>query len=909
MNQREMKKNKLLKKALGGLGVVLILIVGALLALPYIFKDDIVKMVKAEANKSVNAKIDFGDFNLSLIKSFPDFYFSIEDIKVDGVDAFQDIPLANIKEINLEVDVMSVINGESINIKRISIVEPIINTVVLANGTANYDIAKTDSTVTEELEDTTASAPFKMELQQFEIVDAIIKYDDATLPMLVNINDFDLNLNGDFTENITNLEIEGGMQQFSLDFDGIQYMNQAKILLDLVLEMNVEEAKYTFSENEITINALPLGFDGWLAMPSDAIDMDLTFKAKQTDFKDILSLIPAAFAKDLEGVETSGKLALNGFAKGTYLGENYPAFGLDLQVDDARFNYPDLPKSVEDIQIIAKVVNMDGNLDHTVVEVPKFHMELASNSFDINLTLKTPISDPFIKAGMRGKIILDNIKDIIPLEEGDEMSGEFVSDIAIEGNLSSIEKEEYENFKAVGTLNARNIHYTSDVVDYPIDLKEAEMVFSPQFVSLNKMNVKLGESDMQATGRLENFIGYALKDDQVLKGNLVLTSTYMNLNELAGMDEEEVAAAAVAEEDSSLMEVVLVPKSIDFSMKTTIGKVLYDQLVVTNINGAITLKNEKISMNQTSMNLLKGSMVMSGFYETTDSLAPSFDFDMNILNFDLQETVINFNTVEQMAPLSKYGTGAYSTNMDVKGSLDQNMEPNFESLSGQGKIKTESIAVEGYEPLTKIADLIKYDQITPLMINDANIAFQIIEGKVFIDPFINKIGNTEMTISGSNSFDQTIDYLFAFAIPREEFGGNANQAVDGLLAKAAGSGVDLSGVVEIINVDVTLKGPASNPKIGTNFKKKTGETKDALKARAQAELDAAKQKAKDELEKKKQELKNQANQELDKQKQRAKEELEKQKQKAKEEVEKQKEAAKKKLQDEAKKKLKGLFGK
>lgn len=900
------KKKKLLKKVFGGIGIFLLLLVGAIIALPFIFKDDIVKMVKDEANKSVNAKIDFGNFDLSLIKSFPDLYFSIEEIKVDGVDEFEGVQLANIKEVDLVVDIMSVIKGESINVKRIAIIEPIINTIVLANGKANYDIAKSDSTAIKEAADTTAGAPFRLELQQFEIVDANIKYDDATLPMLLNILDFDLNLKGDFTENITNLDIDGAMQQLSLDFDGIQYMNQAKILLDIVLEMNAEEAKYTFNENEIRINELPLGFDGWLAMPDDAIDMDVKFSAKKTDFKEILSLIPAAFAKDLEGVETAGKLALNGFAKGAYEGENYPAFGLDLQIENARFKYPDLPKSVEDIQIIASVKNVDGNLDHTVVEVPKFHLQMAGNPFDINLLLKTPMSDPFVKAGMKGKIILDNIKDVVPLEKGYEISGEFTANLSLEGNASTLEKEDYEHFKATGMLNAKNIKYKSDSLDYPVNLKEAEMVFSPQFVALNKMNLMLGESDFNANGRLENFIGYALKDDQVLKGSLEFTSTYINLNELAGMDEEGVAAA---EEDSSLMEVVLVPKNIDFMLATTIGKILYDKLEMENINGSIKLKDEKISMSQASMNLLKGSMVMSGFYETTDSLAPTFDFDMSILNFDLQQTVTNFAAVEQMAPVAKYGRGLYSTNMLVKGTLTKNMDPKYETLSGTGKIKTKSIAIEGYEPLTKVADLIKYDRITPLLINDANITFQIIDGKVFIEPFTNKIGNTDMTISGSNSFDQTIDYVFAFSIPREEFGGKTNQAVDGLLAKAKSSGVDLSSAIEVINVDVTLKGPAENPKLGTNFKQKAGDAKAALKAKAQAELDAAKQKAKEELEKKKQELENQAKDELEKQKQRAQEELEKQKAKAQEELEKQKEAAKKKVQEEAKKKLKGLLGK
>ena len=75
----------MIKKIFVGLLILVILIVGTLIAVPYIFKDDIVKLVKTEANKTVNAKIDFGHFDLSLIKSFPDFYFSIEGIKVDGI--------------------------------------------------------------------------------------------------------------------------------------------------------------------------------------------------------------------------------------------------------------------------------------------------------------------------------------------------------------------------------------------------------------------------------------------------------------------------------------------------------------------------------------------------------------------------------------------------------------------------------------------------------------------------------------------------------------------------------------------------------------------------------------------------------------------------------------------------------
>lgn len=438
-----------MKTVLKILGVLVVLIVAALILIPVIFKDDIVKLVKEETNNAVNAKIDFGDFDLSLIKSFPNFHFTIEDVSVIGIDEFEGVQLAAIKELNLVVDLMSVIKGETIQVKKINVIEPYIETKVLANGKANWDIAKESETVEEV--DTTAeegASSFKMDLNKVSISKGRIIYDDVTMPIHMDIADLDLDLTGDLTASITNIDAHGSVAAFNLTFDGVQYMKNVKVLLDVVMEMDIDQFKFTFKDNEIRANELPLGLDGWLAMPNESIDMDLTFNAKETDFIEILSLIPAEFAQDLEGVKTAGTLALNGYAKGSYLDSIYPAFGINMQVANGMFQFPDLPKAVEDIQIKASVESKTGEIDHTIVDISQFHLKMADNPFDFNFYLATPISDPYIRAGMKGKLVLDNIKDLIPLDNGDELTGTITSDFSLAGNLSTIEKEQYEDFKA-----------------------------------------------------------------------------------------------------------------------------------------------------------------------------------------------------------------------------------------------------------------------------------------------------------------------------------------------------------------------------------------------------------------------------------------------------------------------------
>jgi len=58
------------KKLIIIIGIV-VLILGTLAVLPFLFKDKLLVKVKATINKQVNAKVDFTDFNLSLFSQKP----------------------------------------------------------------------------------------------------------------------------------------------------------------------------------------------------------------------------------------------------------------------------------------------------------------------------------------------------------------------------------------------------------------------------------------------------------------------------------------------------------------------------------------------------------------------------------------------------------------------------------------------------------------------------------------------------------------------------------------------------------------------------------------------------------------------------------------------------------------------
>ncbi len=135
----------MLKKILIGLGSFIVLLLLAAFILPIVYKGKIEIMVKEEINKSLNAKVDFASYDLTIFSSFPNLSIELNNLSVVNQSPFEGDTLAGMKQLSLTIDIMSVIGGGQIDIESILLNQPLINLLVLKDGRANWDIAKADS--------------------------------------------------------------------------------------------------------------------------------------------------------------------------------------------------------------------------------------------------------------------------------------------------------------------------------------------------------------------------------------------------------------------------------------------------------------------------------------------------------------------------------------------------------------------------------------------------------------------------------------------------------------------------------------------------------------------------------------------------------------------------------------------
>ncbi|MFW6246042.1 MAG: AsmA family protein, partial [Tangfeifania sp.] len=305
-----------MKKTLIIIGIVVVLLIAALAAIPLFFKETLMEKTKTTINKNVNAKVEFTDLKLSLFRNFPKLTLELTDVTVTGIEEFQNDTLLIMPSLQAKTPLGSLFNREQIGIEEIILESPHVNLIVAETGNANWDIVQDTGKPTEA--EAQEESGMELQLEKIAISDADFVYDDKELKMLLKFEDIDFNVSGKMYGTSTELLAEGTVANFLLNYEDASYINQTSLETRTLLNVDYDAMDIEIKENELMINRLPLEVLGVIQMPGDSMFFDLQLKTKESGFDNFLALVPPAYESYLEGIETSGTATITGEATGYY---------------------------------------------------------------------------------------------------------------------------------------------------------------------------------------------------------------------------------------------------------------------------------------------------------------------------------------------------------------------------------------------------------------------------------------------------------------------------------------------------------------------------------------------------------------------------------------------------------------
>lgn len=785
---------KKLIKIVGGTLVVLVLL---LMILPMAFKGKIEGIVKSEGNKLLNAQFDFESLDISLLRNFPQASVSLNDFWLKGVDLFENDTLVYAGELTAAVNVMSLFGDGGFEVTKVIVDDTRLHAIVLEDGKVNWDVMKPSESKTEEVEEQSDEpSSLNISLKKLSVDDLTLIYDDRQGGMYAEVKDLDAACSGDMSSDNTTIRLKAETPSVTFKMGGVPFLSRAKVGAKMDVDADLKNMKFTLRDNSLSLNAIEAAIDGWLAMGEKSMDMDLKLNTNEIGFKEILSLIPAIYAKDFAGLKTDGVATLNAYAKGKMEGEKLPEFNVDLNVKNAMFRYPSLPAGVDGINIVANVKNPGGTADATTVVVNPFNFTLAGNPFSIMANVKTPISDLNFNAAAKGKLDLGKIKDVYPLEDMN-LNGVVDADMSVAGAMSMIDNGEYDRVQAAGNIKLSDMQL--ELKDMPkVDIKQSTFSFEPRYMELSQTRVMVGDNDITLDSRFENYLGFVFKGT-TLKGTLNVNSQKMNLNDFMGESATEETVPAVEEQSAEeqveqAMGVIRVPENIDFRMQADFKQVLFGKMNITDVKGLLIVKDSKVDMQNLSLNAMGGSVVVNGAYATPAAKNPHLNAGFTLNNIGFAQAYKELDMVRSLAPIFSSLNGDFSGSIKVDTELDEQMSPVMNTLNGSGSLSTKDLGLSDVKIINLVADIVKKPSLKETKVKNLNIDFTINNGRVTTRPFEVKLGDYVMNISGTTGLDQTIDYAGKITLP----------ASAGAVAKLG-------------TVDMTIGGTFTSPKVGIDM--------------------------------------------------------------------------------------------
>ncbi len=278
---------------------------------------------------------------------------------------------------------------------------------------------------------------------------------------------------------------------------------------------------------------------------------------------------------------------------------------------------------------------------------------------------------------------------------------------------------------------------------------------------------RIGKSDFSVNGAVVNYLGYVFGQNQAIKGIVNYNANLLDLNEF--MTDTESAST-----DTASYGVIPVPENIDFALKTKVKEIRMMDYIMTNASGDVIVRDGVANLSGLRFNMLGGTIIVDGTYNTKDMVHPKYDFGLKIENVSIREAATASSIIQSYAPIAGLVTGNFSTDFNISGELLQSMMPNLATVNGDGLVKIAQAALKDSKLVSGITSLTNLDDASEVTLKDVLMSAAIKDGRLGVKPFDVKFGSYKTSVAGSTGLDGSLDYTLKMDVPAGKLGAQYN---------------------------------------------------------------------------------------------------------------------------------------
>ena len=743
------------------LGIVLaiFLLVSGLI---FAFKDEIIQYVVSEINKNLQAKVKVEKIDLTFWATFPNISLDFEEVFIS--DAFPNREagptdtLLYTEKIRLKFNAIDVWN-EKYDVKNIRIYPGSLQLKTDSLGEVNYNIFKSseDSTTTK----------FKLELKSVELTGLNFSMKNDQSQQFYHTSIHDLQLKGAFTEEKFNLETSSSLHINQLKSGDVALLKNKKARFELNLAVNQNDKSIEIPKATLFVEEIPFQLEGKI----DTTNLYLHIFAEKLELTDVARKLTLKELESVEQLQGSGTinfdLTINEKANSTQAPSTVCSFG----IQNGSLREPTQQLKISNIYLSGKYSNV-GGASNEFLSLSNMRFQTATGPFQGALRI-TQFNAPRYVGKGKGKLDLKSIHGIFSLPYIEKITGNL--DLESEFDLLTKRHANGQNHITVNTcsanVNLRNINASLLNDTRTFSGVQGGIVINGDEAALDGIRVQIGKSDFEINGVFEDILPYLEKTGN-LKSSISLESNLIFAKDLSSSHVDAQMNAIEPEKQ------FILPDNIDGSVNLYIGNLhienhLFSQIKSQLAVGKRQLKFQGLQVENAGANVI-GSVTLTEEYPEYLLLKS----DLSSANISIKNLFQAWNNFDQSVILAENISGKAAVEMTLeapfdlrKGIIKQNIVSKIHLKITDGKLKNVSTFKTITESLktSSVRFLLKKNNINDFERKLLDLQFKTLENTLLIKngkleiPFM-LIESNALNIEtfGSHSFDNEIDYHFAF---------------------------------------------------------------------------------------------------------------------------------------------------
>ena len=730
-------QNKPLKFLLYSL-VALLLLASGLIGYLLANKNQIKKYAIDQLNAQLDAKITINNIDITLFKHFPKVSLDMHLVRVtDPTQTYKFLLQA--EHVYIGFNFYDILRKQY-SIKLIAIDSAQLNLYTNLEGKSNFNIFKQDTS-------TVANHSFLLSLKEVNLNQVNVVYTNKSNKQHYDLRVQNTLLSGDFSNTGESINCKGLVYARMVKSNQFVFAKNKLLNLDLMLAINNQTETYSFTKGFIDLDMLQLNLEGSMTNKPKSVLFDVKVGARKLDIPAMLSLLPGIVSIPTD-LNSEGELYFNGLIRGEASETSSPQISLTFGVKNGKLKKGD-GLSINQIKFSGEFSNgVAHNAKTSSLKINELQFNINEGKVMGNLFI-TDFTNPEMKIHLKGNARAQDIIAFVKNGAVKRAEGDIKFDVDFEGFLSHINKVNWIKNKASGTidLNLSNIEFDNN--KNRTELFKALLTVNGKDVEINRLDAKINQSDVKVTGVLHNLIPYLLINGEKLDAQINYQSTYMDINNFTMLGKAS---------NDTIQTGFSLPENISISANVGAGKLMYNLFIAQNVSAKVLWRGKVISLEDFTAQTMEGDIKLDGQIENAPDGRFLITASSHLEGINIKKLFNECNDFGQQEITQKNLNGKLSGEINFVGVWSSNFRCDLNKLYVLSKIKVSNGELLNYEPLNALGKYIDVNDLRNLKFADLDNTIEIKNKTIFIPQFDVKNNALNITLSGTHSFNNIVDY-------------------------------------------------------------------------------------------------------------------------------------------------------